>query len=227
MRRSLEGMPSTTTTRSLPASRVIAAIIAALLAAASILFFSPAAHAHDELLGSEPAAGATVDAWPDALALTFSGAISQEDGASEIQVTDATGADLTAGEPEIQDNVLTQPVTGTGSGEVTVLWKVVSSDGHPISGEYAFTVSAPEPTATATPTAEPTEEPTAEPTETAVASPTATPAPTDGDVDENSPWPWIIGIVVGLGLGAAIIYLVISRARQKKALADSRTPTER
>nr|BFF11089.1 hypothetical protein GCM10025699_23920 [Microbacterium flavescens] len=93
-------------------------------------------------------------------------------------MTDASGTSLLDGAPTAQDNVLTQPLAGEASGEITVLWKVVSSDGHPISGEFAFTVApAPTPTDTATPTPTPTEstEPTTEPTQEP--APTASPPP--------------------------------------------------
>ena len=63
--------------------------------------------------------------------------------------------------PLVEGTVVTQPLSGAASGLVTVLWKVVSSDGHPISGEFGFTVTAP-PTPTPTATATPSEEPTAD-----------------------------------------------------------------
>ena len=72
-------------------------------------------------------------------------------------------------QPTAQDNVLTQPLEGTASGVITVLWKVVSSDGHPISGEFSFTATGaptPTPTQTATPTVTPTPTETVEPTPT-------------------------------------------------------------
>ncbi|MDE0546727.1 copper resistance CopC family protein [Microbacterium sp. C7(2022)] len=220
-------MASTTRTRARTARPVVAVIIAALLAAASILFLSPSAHAHDELVGSEPTADATLDAAPEAIVLTFSGLISTEPGASEVQVTDAAGADVTAGDPEITDNVLTQPLSPDASGEIAVLWKVVSSDGHPISGEYAFEISAPEPSPTPSPSTEPTESPSAEPTPTAVESPSATPvAPAEGS-SFGDVWPWVIGGIILAGLGGAVIYLLVSRARQNKALADSSSSTQR
>lgn len=117
------------------------ALAAALLAASGLALATAApAHAHDELIGSEPAQGATVDALPAELTLTFSAAIADQDGASIVEVTDASGTTLADGSPSVQDNVLTQALEGEASGAVTVLWKVVSSDGHPISGEFTFTV---------------------------------------------------------------------------------------
>jgi methionine-rich copper-binding protein CopC len=211
--------------------RPLFAVVAALFLAAAMLLVAPPAQAHDELLSADPAADTSVEAMPEALTLTFSGLISSEPAATEVQVTDAAGTSVVAGDPSVQDNVVTQPLSPDATGDITVLWKVVSSDGHPISGEYSFTVTAPAPTETAEPTtsAEPTQ--TAEPTESAEATETAsaTPSPeASADQDSSSAaWPWIVGGVVVAGIVAAILYLVISRSRQKRALAESHPHTER
>lgn len=213
----------------LPLVRLLAAGTGVLLAAAALMAAgASSAAAHDELIGTDPAADSTLDASPSQLTLTFSANIASDAGASEVQVTDAAGTAL-AGEPVVQDNVLTVPLTAEASGAVTVLWKVVSSDGHPISGEFGFTVTpATTPTPTPTPTPSPTETTTPEPTP----SPSAAPADsTFGEV-----WPWVVGGIVVIALGGAVVYLLVSRARREKALAarpgagpdgGSETPTER
>lgn len=212
-----------TLSRRARAARLLTVIAASVLASAALVLAAQPALAHDELVASDPAADATVDASPAELTLTFSGAISDAPGASEVQVTDAAGTSL-AGEPTSQDNVLTVPLTGDAEGVVTVLWKVVSSDGHPISGEYSFTVAGaptteptPEPTETDTETAEPT--PTAEPTETT--APVAPPA--DEDTTFAQAWPWVVGGILVAALAGAVLYLVTSRARREKALAAAGT----
>jgi methionine-rich copper-binding protein CopC len=204
------------TTRS---RRPLALLAALLLFFVALLATASPAHAHDELLGSDPAADSTVDALPAELTLSFSAAIAPDEGASEVQVTDAAGTQLTDGTPTAQDNVLTQPLSGTASGPITVLWKVVSSDGHPISGEFSFTVAgAPTPTDTASPS--PTATETASPTPSETASPTTTPVPAPASADMT---PWIIaGVVVLLLVIAAIVYLLVSRSRREKALSENR-----
>ena len=199
------------------------ALAAALLAAFALLLGSASpAHAHDELLGSDPSADATIEALPAQLTLTFSGAIATDPGASEVAVTDASGASLLDGEPSAQDNVLTQPLAGEASGEVTVLWKAVSSDGHPISGAFSFTVTpTPTPTETATPTATPTATATAEPTQEPSPTASATSVP-DADTTAGDAWPWVLGGLLLVGLGGAVVYLLVSRARREKALAENR-----
>ncbi|MBD8023888.1 copper resistance CopC family protein [Microbacterium gallinarum] len=207
----------------LPA-RVLALAAALLVAFALLLVPASPAHAHDELIGSSPSADSTVEGVPAQLALTFSGAIATDAGASEVAVTDAAGTSLIDGAPTAQDNVLTQPLTGEASGEITVLWKVVSSDGHPISGRFAFTVtpaSTPTPTATGTPAPTPTPTETSEPTQEPTATPSAT-VPADSETTGSDVWPWVLVGIVVIALGGGIAYLLVSRARREKTLADNR-----
>lgn len=188
---------------------VLAAALAAVLAGLG-LAGSPAA-AHDELLGSDPAEDSTVETLPDELTLTFSGIISTDPGASEVEVTDAAGASLVDADPVAEDNTLTQALTGEASGAVTVLWKVVSSDGHPISGEFTFDVSGGgEPSASATTEPEPSE--TAAPS--ASAEPTAPPADEASGFDDV--WPWVLGGLLLAAVGGSLIYLFTARARRER-----------
>jgi methionine-rich copper-binding protein CopC len=204
--------------------RLLTAVAAAAVLAAGGLLVAPAASAHDELVASDPVADASLEALPAQLALTFSNSIDTTEGASEVQVTDAAGTTLTSGPPAVTDNVLTQPLQGAASGVVTVLWKVVSSDGHPISGEFAFTVTAPL-APTPTPTESASAAPTPTPDETVAATPTLTPAP-DENVSSNEALPWIIAAIVVLGVAAGVIYLLVSRSRRRRDLEALRAGNE-
>jgi methionine-rich copper-binding protein CopC len=200
----------TKTTSPRPFARALAAAATALLLTAGGLIVASPANAHDELASTDPSADSTVDALPEQLTLVFSGELATDPGATELQVTDAAGTSLADGDPVVEGTNVTQTLAGAASGAITVLWKVVSSDGHPISGEFGFTVTAPPtPTPTSTPTASatPIETPTAEPTPT----PTETPVPA---ADENSALPWVIGGLLLAAVGGAVIYLLASRARR-------------
>ena len=201
------------TSKALAAPRSLAAVLlaAVLLVFGAILLPASPAHAHDELVGSDPAADSTVEALPAQLTLTFSDTIATDEGASEVQVTDAAGTSLVAGAPAAQDTVLTQPLQGAASGVITVLWKVVSSDGHPTSGQFTFTATGA-PTPTPTPTVTPTETPTPTPTETV--EPTPTPTPEPEPASGSDAWPWIIGGILVAAVGGAVVYLLVSRARR-------------
>ena len=202
-----------------------AAVAAALLSAGGFIVASPAS-AHDELVSSDPAADASLEALPAQLTLTFSAEIADDEGASEVQVTDAAGTVLTSGSPAVTDNVLTQPLQGAASGAVTVLWKVVSSDGHLISGEFAFTVTAPvAPTPAPTPTGSASATPTPTPDDTVAVTPTPTPT-TDETASTSDALPWIIAAIVVLGVAAGVIYLLVSRSRRRRDVEALRAGNE-
>ena len=85
--------------------------------------------------------------------MTYSGEVFDASSAIAVEVIDSSGANVALTPPVVADTTVTQAVKPvTSPGVVTVRWRVVSSDGHPISGEYAFTVDAPvTPTASAEP----------------------------------------------------------------------------
>ncbi|MCW2166303.1 hypothetical protein B0I12_003475 [Microbacterium hydrothermale] len=114
---------------------------------------SPPARAHDALVQSSPAADSVVSATPAEVSMTYSGEVFDASSAIAVEVIDSSGANVALTPPVVADTTVTQAVKPvTSPGVVTVRWRVVSSDGHPISGEYAFTVDAPvTPTASAEP----------------------------------------------------------------------------
>jgi len=203
----------------------LASLAAALgLSAAAVLATAMPAAAHDELIASDPADGSTVASLPSEVTLTFSAFPLDEPGATLVEVTDAAGDDLTAGDPVVEGTAVVQALEGSVDGEITVVWKVVSSDGHPIDGEFRFEVTggpapapaegeATEPAATAEPTAEETAAPAA-PTVTETAAPT--PA---GDEEGNPVLPWALAGILLIAAVAAVAYLIGSRARRQRTEA--------
>lgn len=121
-----------------PARTLYAGLVAAL-SAFLLLISGTAASAHDHLVDSEPAAQAQLDASPTELTLTFSGEV-LEMGA-EVSLSDANDQTWAVGEPVVDGHEFSVPVTDAlPDGSYTLLWRVVSSDGHPISGDIPFTV---------------------------------------------------------------------------------------
>ncbi|MFV9425212.1 copper resistance CopC family protein [Microbacterium sp. S1037] len=202
-------------TSSAPRRRV-SAFVASLLVALVALLVLPAspAFAHDELVSTDPPADAVLDALPEQITFTYSADILTEQGTAVVEVTDATGASLTEGTPVVSGTDVTQTLTGSASGAVTVKWRVVSSDGHPIDGTFSFTVNGatptPTPTATAsTPTATPTAPATTTPTAT---TPDATATPSE-TASSASPLPWILLVVALVIVAGAIVWLFVARGR--------------
>jgi copper resistance protein C len=189
--------------------RLLSALAALVIAGTGLLAATPA-YAHDALVSTDPPADAALEALPAQLTLTFTAELLAGAG-NEVIVTDAAGTALTDGDAVVDGTNLVQPLLAdAASGAVTVAWRAVSSDGHPISGQYAFTVTAPAPSPTATDEPSATPEPTVTVTATA---PTATPTG-PSSVTTASPLPWIIGAIVVLLVVGAVIALLVARARR-------------
>lgn len=217
-----------TTARRLPAAPV--ALAAALLTAFLVLFAPLSASAHDSLLASSPEADSTVDTLPAEVTLTFSAKLIDETGATEVVVTDPSGTSVTEGAATVEGAIVTQQLaTEAPAGAYHVIWKVVSSDGHPTSGEFDFTVANSTETApTAEPSAEPTETATAAPAPVATAGPgtDVTPAPESDDSSASTTLIWVLAIVGVLVILGIVVWLVV-RGRRDPASTDSDLPSER
>ncbi|QNA92934.1 MULTISPECIES: copper resistance CopC family protein [unclassified Microbacterium] len=205
------------------------ALAATLLAAFFVLLSPLPASAHDALVSSSPSADEVIETVPTDLTLTFSAKLIEGEGATEVVVTAPDGTSVADGAATVEGAIVTQPLTAKGpAGEYHVIWKVVSSDGHPTSGEYSFTVTVGD-SGTASPTAAPTSAaPTPEQSATTEPStaPTATTAPDPEDADGGSAWIWIVSILGVLVAAGAGTWLAL-RGRGGRSATDSDTPSER
>ncbi len=194
----------------------LGALFAAVVAAALLIGPASPAQAHDGLASSDPIADSVLDVAPVAITLTFTNDSLGGASATAVIVNDASGAQVQMGDPVIDGPVVTQALSPTAlSGAFLVTWRVVSSDGHPISGEFSYTVNAPAPAPTASTSTSP--EPSAAPSESASApsetpSATASGAPTSegGSADYT---PWGIAALVALVLSAITAAAVLLRRR--------------
>lgn len=122
-------------------SRYFALFGLALLAAFvfSALAAVPAS-AHSTLLSASPEDGSELSEPPEAVVLTFNEDIT--DLGSDIVVTGPDGDDATSDETAIDGTEVSRPLADDlPAGEYTITWRVVSADGHPISGEFTFTLT--------------------------------------------------------------------------------------
>lgn len=175
---------------SVPAAlRVVLAGV--LLALVAVLTVANPAAAHDELVGSSPAVRADLAEAPAEITLTYSAAIMTE-GAT-VAVFDASGRDWAERAPAIDTNTLTLPVAGLPAAGYVVEWRVVSSDGHPISGTIPFTVGGGAPI-----------------TSDDVAG-AATPE------DEGAVVPVVVGAVIAVAVIGITLWIVLSRRRSGAA----------
>lgn len=124
-----------------PALRPVAVALACLglLLVAQVLAGAPA-WAHSYLVSSSPADGTALSTAPVEVALTFDEPVSTR--FSEVHVVGPDGHDVQAGDPRVSGSTVTQPLGASGpAGPYQVSWRVVSTDGHPVSGTVAFAVT--------------------------------------------------------------------------------------
>ncbi len=122
--------------------RVIAAGMA--VAVFAVLTAAAPASAHDELVASSPAVDDVLSTAPTEVSLQFSADVLTM--GTVVVIADADGVDWAASAPVIDGNSVTVPVLpDMPAAGYELRWRVVSSDGHPISGIIPFTVGDGEP----------------------------------------------------------------------------------
>jgi methionine-rich copper-binding protein CopC len=111
-----------------------------LVAAALVLALAPAVAAHSLLIASVPAADTVVSGAP-AVALRFNNRIEKK--LSRIRLVPARGDAQTL--PLRADgavDTLEASLPSLGPGRYRVEWRVLSTDGHVVSGAFSFNVAA-------------------------------------------------------------------------------------
>jgi methionine-rich copper-binding protein CopC len=187
--------------------RVLAVLACALAAVA--LGAGPAA-AHDELLGSLPAAGSTVDSAPDQVVLMF--AEPAVAIGTMVAVTGPDGTKLAQGDAQLVGSTVVQALApGRPAGTYTVDWRVTSADGHPVTGSFTFTathaaVVATQPAAT---------QPAATTPPSPAATPTASATPAAGATPTSSPTSSRGALVV---MGIVVLALLLTRIGRAQSL---------
>lgn len=125
--------------------RVVLVVALALLAT---IGFAGTASAHATLIGSDPADGATLQAAPTVVTLTFDDSL--ENFEPVVTVTGPDGNQYQSGAATINGPTLSSAVLPlTAPGAYTIAYRVVSDDGHPVEGQVRFDLAAPVPSAAA------------------------------------------------------------------------------
>lgn len=177
--------------RSTPFRRALAL---ALLTVLAMLAGAVPALAHTRLVGSDPADDASLDTAPDRVTLTFNETMQAD--FSTVTVVGPDGAEWQTGGITASGGTISVALRPLGpAGRYEIGYRVVSDDGHPVTGTVAFTLTAPGPgAATATTEAAAPSPQTSGP---AVAAPTV-----EEEEGRGAPvWPWIAGAVVLVGAG--------------------------
>ena len=192
-----------------------AAAATVLLAAAAVLGLAGPASAHNQVVSTTPAANATLTSLPSRFTITTNLPLLDVSGDGEgfaFEIRSSAGKYYGDGCIAIQDDAMSiAPAIGP-AGTYTVIYQLVSQDGHTVSGSFPFTWK---PSGSFTPgTAH------SRPQNCGRAPLTAsTAAPGDPDAQRSQSAPiadvlWIGGALVAAAVAVVVAILLVSRRRR-------------
>lgn len=150
-------------------TRAVAFFAGLLLLTTSVIGGKVPAFAHAELVSADPVDGAVLESAPESLTLSFNSSLL--DGMAEIVVSNSAGEIVSGFVVESTGTRATAIWRADLPGDTyTVAYRIVSQDGHPVTGSLSF--SYPDPT-TASASA------VAAPDVTTMVTPSAAPASSD------------------------------------------------
>ncbi|MEV0967888.1 copper resistance CopC family protein [Microtetraspora glauca] len=213
-----------------------------LLACAPVLGVAMPAQAHNVLVGSDPKDGAQVATAPDRITLEFDQPVRRD--FARIAVTGPDGATYEQGEITAKGDSVSIGLAPLGpAGAYVIGYRIVSNDGHPVTGTITFTLTTagqaagqPSPSATSStgpvesPSANPPESPSATPSEQAQTGGQTLPPAAGGQPDlttsttdltaQSSSGGWVWGLLVGtLALLALSAYVLVRHDRRARSAA--------
>jgi methionine-rich copper-binding protein CopC len=150
--------------------------------------------AHSRLQRTDPADGTTVTAPLGEVVLTFNERVHGD--FTTAVVTGPGGASYSKGHVQVIDDDVHQAVYPLHSGAYTVAWRAISADGHPVDGQFHFTVAL-------SAGQEPTVDPPASPSRAATAA----------SVGGGDGWLW--GGLAAAVLAVGVLIGLLSRRRRR------------
>jgi hypothetical protein len=165
---------------------MIQLLLSGLLSVFGVLGPAVPVSAHNVLVGSDPAQGAVLSTGPSVVKFDFNAPV--ENGPNYITVVGPGNTHWEKTEnATVYGNSVSTPVAPLGpAGVYTAAYRIISADGHPVSGEITFSLSQ---AGTGTPV---------------TASPTANQAQSSSSGGGVPIWVWLVIAAVLLGAGLVI-----------------------
>jgi methionine-rich copper-binding protein CopC len=185
-------------------------MVGVAVVAVPVLGFATPAQAHNYVVSSTPAQGATLSELPEQFAVTTNGPLLSLEGSVAgfaIEVKDAQGLYYGDGCVSVLGSTLSEAAALGPAGDYTMLWQLISTDGHTVSGEIDFTWAPPdgfepsEGTATAATCGNEAAEPVA-----------SAPPEKRGNADLSDVL-WIGGAIGALLVAGLVTFLVVTRKK--------------
>ncbi|HIZ36137.1 MAG TPA: CopD family protein [Candidatus Ruania gallistercoris] len=125
-----------------PVGGLLRWLVAIIATGVMLVIGAPAASAHAELVGSTPQDGAALDSPPGEVVLTFNEPVQLLDGGIRLFPGGEDPVELDA---RVRGSEVIAAVPGElGEGSFALSYRVISADGHPITGALSFTVGGGE-----------------------------------------------------------------------------------
>jgi hypothetical protein len=171
-------------------------LVPIVLAGLAVFAFATPALAHNVLVGSNPVGGSSVARGPSEVRLDFNAPV--QFGANYLTVIGPDGNHWeTTDNATVTGNSVSTAVAPLGpAGVYKIGYRIISADGHPVSGEVNFTLTT---AGTGTPPAQSAGD-------GGTAAPVAATGTTSSAAASSSSagvpvWVWVLGAVVLLGVG--------------------------
>lgn len=104
-----------------------------------LVSFTTTVSAHTGITNSTPADGEVVTAEVHEIVLEFNTNI---ESTSTVKVLNENGEEIIVSNIQVNDNLMTVAfISPLDNGTFSVDWKIIGGDGHPIQGNYSFSVS--------------------------------------------------------------------------------------
>ncbi|NRD27955.1 copper resistance CopC family protein [Frigoribacterium sp. VKM Ac-2836] len=189
---------TTSPTLTRTAGAVFAAVLLAIGAAVGV---ATPVQAHDQIISTSPSEDGHVDTAPAEVSMVYTDSLIEV--GAVVLVMDDTDKDWADGPVALDGPNATQAIKpGMPDGIYQVRWRVVSSDGHPISGVYDFAVGTATLTTDTSTDAEATADPAAAgPDEDTATGATATPSTVSSTVVIG-----LLGAVAGLAVFGGVLW---------------------
>lgn len=118
-------------------------LLTAMVAGLTLVGLASPALAHNQLVKSDPAEGSSMATGPKQVTLTFDQPVQPGDF-NTIAITGPKGGSWVDGSARVDGNTVTAKVRTLGpAGKYTVGYRILSSDGHPVSDDFRFTLTKP------------------------------------------------------------------------------------
>ena len=125
----------------MPLRKLLARLAFVVVALLTVLAPAQHASAHAILLTSAPAPSAVLDQSPTEIALFFNEFVDTVFG--KIRILDSSGNDVQTVKP-IRDasnkSIVRAPISPLEPGTYVVIWRIASSDSHPVQGSFSFQI---------------------------------------------------------------------------------------